>query len=128
MVTAPINQDIKVVYICHPFASDPHGNADRVRRICRWFASLGYLPLAPHIYLPQFLSEPAEREGAMGLCKRLVALADELLVFGDPTPGMQSEIEEAHRLGVPVVHVVSGPECKRPEVGCLGAVVEGGTT
>ena len=118
----------KVLFICHPFASDPQGNVDRVRQICRWFAQQGYLPLAPHIYLPQFHDEVTEREMAMDLCRRLIGLADELLVFGDPTPGMQSEIEEAHRLGVPVVHVVSGPECKRPEVGCLGAVVEGGTT
>ena len=122
-------EQIKVVYICHPFASDPLGNSDSVRKICRWFASQGgYLPLAPHLFLPQFLEEPAEREIAMDLCRRLIALTDELLVFGEPSPGMQVEIEEAHRLGVPVVHVVSGPECKRPEVGCLGAVVEEGLT
>ena len=42
-------EQIKVVYICHPFGSDPTGNAERVRRICRWFAQQGYLPLAPHI-------------------------------------------------------------------------------
>lgn len=119
---------IKVFYICHPLGSDPSGNAERVRRICRWFALQGYLPLAPHIYVPQFLAEPAERELAMDLCRRLIGLADELLVFGEPTTGMRSEIEEAHRIGVPVVHVVFGPECGRPEVGCLGAVMEEETT
>ena len=116
------------VYICHPFGSDPHGNSDRVRKICRWFAQQGYLPLAPHIYLPQFLDEATEREIAMDLCRRLIALADELLVFGEPTAGMLMEMEEARRLDVPVVHVVFGPQCGRPEVGCLGAVMEGGTT
>src|SRR5437879_427288 len=99
------------LYICHPFSSDPQRNVDRVRKICRWFARQGYLPLAPHIYLPQFLDETSEREVAMDLCRGLIALADELLVFGDPTPGMHLEIEEAARLGVPVVHVVFGPEC-----------------
>ena len=117
-----------VVYICHPFVSDPHRNADRVRKICRWFAQQGYLPLAPHIYLPQFLDEAIERETAMNLCRRLIALANELLVFGEPTEGMLMEMEEARRLGVPVVNVVFGPQCGRPEVGCLGAVMEGGTT
>jgi hypothetical protein len=83
--------------------------------------------LAPHIYLPQFLDEDAERQIAMDLCRRLIALADELLVFGEPTPGMQSEIEEAERIGVPVVHVLFGPECNRPESGCLGAILSEGT-
>ena len=113
-----------VVYICHPFSSDPRGNAERVRKICRWFAQQGYLPLAPHIYLPQFLVENTEREVAMNVCRRLIGLAEELLVFGDPTPGMQSEIEEAIRLGVAVVHVIWGPHCKRHAPECLGAVLE----
>ncbi len=118
----------KVLFICHPFASDPQGNVDRVRQICRWFAQQGYLPLAPHIYLPQFHDEVTEREMAMDLCRRLIGLADELLVFGDPTTGMKMEIEEAERLGVPVVHVVWGPQCNRPEVRCLGAVLGKETT
>lgn len=119
---------IKIVYICHPFGADPRGNAERVRKICRWFAQQGYLPLAPHIYLPQFLDELTERQIAMDLCRRLIALADELLVFGEPTAGMLMEMEEARRLEVPVVHVVFGPQCNRPESECLGAVMEGGTT
>ena len=113
------------VYICHPFSSDPKGNADRVRRICRWVAKQGYLPLAPHIYLPQFVNEVSEREVAMDFCRRLIGLADELLVFGEPTPGMQLEIEQAHRLGVAVVHVVWGPHCKQHNSECLGAALQG---
>src|SRR6266571_3927120 len=93
----PSSSPAKVFYICHPFGSDPTGNAERVRRICRWFAQQGYLPLAPHIYLPQFLDEVTEREMAMELCRRLIGLADELLVFGEPTSGMKMEIEEAER-------------------------------
>jgi|SRR6266566_4257463 len=119
---------IETVYICHPFGCDPHGNAERVRKISRWFAQQGYLPLAPHIYLAQFLDEATEREVAMALCRRLITLADELLVFGEPTEGMKVEIEEAERMGVPVVHVVWGPQCSRPETGCLGAVLDEGTT
>ena len=116
------------VYICHPFGSDPHGNAARVRRICRWFAQQGYLPLAPHIYLPQFLDVVTEREMALDLCRRLIALADELLVFGEPTAGMKIEIEVAERMGIAVVHVIWGPQCNRPESKCLGAVLGEETT
>ena len=122
--TATLREDHAVVYICHPFSSDPKGNADRVKKICRWFAKQGDLPLASHIYLPQFLYENTEREVAMDLCRRMISLVDELLVFGDLTPGMQLEIEEAHRLGVPVVHVVWGPHCKQHNSECLGAVLQ----
>lgn len=113
-----------IVYICHPFSSDPSANANRVQKICRWFTEQGYLPLAPHIYLPQFLEEGGERELAMRLCRRLIALADELLVFGEPTTRMKKEIEEAQRVGVPVVHVLWCPVCQRHAPECLGAVLQ----
>ena len=123
-----ITDTIKVVYISHPFGADPRGNAERVRKICRWLAKQGYLPLAPHIYFPQFLEEADEREVAMDFCRGMIGLADELLVFGEPTAGMKMEMEEAERIGVRVVHVVFGPQCSRPEVRCLGADIEEETT
>ncbi len=124
----PSPNPAKLVYICHPYSSQPEANAAVIRDLCRRCALDGHLPLAPQIYLPQFLDEVTERDVAMDLCRRLIGLADKLLVFGDPTRGMQSEIEEAHRLEVPVVHVVWGPQCSRPEAACLGAVLGEGST
>jgi hypothetical protein len=93
-----------IVYIAHPFADDSSGNAVRVRGIARPLAEEGLLPLAPHIYLPQFLSEATERDLALRLCLRLVALCDELRIRGpEITEGMRLEIAQAERLGIPVV-------------------------
>ena len=93
----------RVVYICHPFRSDWVANAVRVRDICRQFAHRRCLPLAPQIFLPHFLDEATERDRVMSLCLRLVALVDEVHVYGKPTKGMRLEIAEARRLGIPVV-------------------------
>ena len=39
----------------------------------------------------------------MQLCLSLVALADEVRVYGEPSKGMRLEIAEAERLGIPVM-------------------------
>ena len=95
---------VRTVYICHPYRGDPVGNRLRVAAHCRRLAHDGVLPLAPQLMLPAFLDERAERELAMGLCLRMVRLADEVLVCGAPTEGMQREIAEATRRGIRVRH------------------------
>jgi len=72
-------------------------------RIVRQLALEDHLPIAPQIYLSAFIEESTERQLALGLCFQLVALADEVRVYGEPTEGMLCEITEAHRLGIPVV-------------------------
>ena len=93
----------RVIYVCHPYRSDPTGNRRRVARICRRLVRSGHLPLAPQVYLSAFLDEATERAVAMRLCLRLVALADQVWVYGTPSEGMQIEIAESERLGIPVV-------------------------
>ena len=92
----------RLVYICHPFAGDPAGNAERVRRICEELKH-ECVPLAPHLLLPSYIEEATERDLALRHCLRLLAACDEVRVYGEPTAGMRLEIEEAKRLGVPVV-------------------------
>jgi hypothetical protein len=92
-----------VIFICHPFRFDRGRNEKAVRALARRLALQGYLPLAPQIYLPQFLDEAIERDLALRCCLRLVAVADELWVYGEPTEGMELEIAEARRVGIPVV-------------------------
>ena len=93
---------MKIAYICHPFRSDPAGNAERVRRICERLKG-SCVPLAPHLLLPAYFDEATERDMALRHCLRLVAACDEVRVYGKPTAGMQLEIAEARRLGVPLV-------------------------
>lgn len=94
---------LRVVFVSHPFALDPDGNRRRVAAIARRLVLEKQLPLAPQIYLPVFLDEATERELALRLCLRCVALSDEVRSYGEPTAGMRLEIAEARRLGIPVV-------------------------
>ena len=94
---------LKVAYICHAFGADAARNTDHVRSTCRRLAFEGFLPLAPQLWLPQFLDDAADRDRAMTFCLRLIALADEVHVYGEISEGMRLEIGEARRLGIPVV-------------------------
>ncbi|MFP2958470.1 exonuclease domain-containing protein [Myxococcus sp. 1LA] len=90
------------VYVCHPFASDPAGNIERVRAISQFLLDDGVLPIAPHLYLPQLVDEATGREQALALCLELLATCDEVRVFGElVTEGMERELREAKRLGIP---------------------------
>ena len=102
-MTGDATDEPRVIYICHPFASDPPRHQGTVRSICRRVVLEGHLPLAPQIMLPAFLEETGERDRALRLCLRLVALADEVRVYGVPTEGMRLEVAEARRLGIPVL-------------------------
>lgn len=91
------------IYVCHPYANDPAGNAVLVRGICRALVAEGRLPIAPHLYLPAFLDEATERELALELCLELVDLCDEVRAYGAViTPGMGREIAYARQRGIPV--------------------------
>ena len=92
----------KIVYVCHRFTGDPAGNVERVRRIAEALKH-ECVPLVPHLLLPAYVDELTERSLALTHCSRLVAAADEVRVFGEPTAGMAIEITEARRLGIPVV-------------------------
>jgi len=93
---------LRRVYVCHPFSADPDDNACKVRSICRSLIEGGGLPIAPQIYLPLFVDERTERELALSLCLELVAVCDELWVYGPVTNGMRREIRRAEALGIPV--------------------------
>jgi hypothetical protein len=96
------------VYICHPFSSNPRKNRSVVARLARRLALLDYLPIAPQICLPAFIDEATERDLALNLCLAMVALADQVRVYGEPTAGMRLEIAEARRLGIPVLDGETG--------------------
>jgi hypothetical protein len=99
---------VQTSFISHPFSSDPIGNGTAVKRIARQLVSDGRIPLAPQIYLPLFIDEATERNLALDLCLALVAMSDEVRVYGEPSEGMRREIAEARRLGIPVVDGETG--------------------
>ena len=94
-----------IVYICSPLSGDMDRNQEATRRYCRFAVDTGYIPIAPHIYFPQFMSENSPRERNLALFMDIVLLSKcaELWVFGDTiSRGMAMEIEKARRKGQPI--------------------------
>ena len=105
----------KKIFICSPYrptANEPpcrkaqlEANIQRAKTACRILATMGVLPLAPHLYFTQFLKDEdaQERNTGMKLGMRWLEDADELWVFGNTiSEGMAAEIEKAHELNKPV--------------------------
>ena len=96
----------KLVYICSPFRGDYDKNTDNAIAYSSAAFRLGYIPVTPHIYFPRFMSDgnAKERSMAMAAGLQLLAACSEVWVFGldHPSEGMQAEIAEAIRRGIPV--------------------------
>ena len=86
-------------YICSPYRDNPRVNVMRARHYCKFTVSKGRIPIAPHLYFPQFMSEEMERGKALSMNFELMRLCGEIWVFGDRiTEGMAAEIAHAGRL------------------------------
>ncbi len=75
---------MKKVFISHPFASDPEGNREKEKKICKYVLKQGHLPISP-LHLFKFIEEetPTLRENIMIVCKRLIDQCDEVWIFGN---------------------------------------------
>ena len=107
-----------IVYICSPLSGDMDRNQEAARTYCRFAVDNGYIPLAPHIYFPQFMNEHSVKERNLALFMDMVLLSKcaELWVFGDIiSKGMSMEIEKAKRKGQPIRYFTA--TCK--EVTCI---------
>ena len=97
-LTRVIRQN-RFAYICSPYRDNLRVNVMRARQYCKFAVSKGRIPIAPHLYFPQFMSEERERERVMQMNFELLKLCGELWVFGDKiTKGMEAEIAHAVRL------------------------------
>ena len=57
-----------LVYICSPYAGgDKEQNIANAQRYCRYAVDSGFLPLAPHLYFPQFMDESNKDERETGI-------------------------------------------------------------
>lgn len=86
-----------IVYICSPYKGDIEGNVDKARKYSRFAVDNGAIPIAPHLLLPQFMSEETERDLAMFMNMVLLGRCAEIWVFsnGAETEGMKMEISRA---------------------------------
>ncbi len=104
------------VYICSPFAGDTAGNTEKARRYCAFAANAGYIPYAPHLFFPQFMSDDIPDQRELGLFMGQVFLdgCREIWVFGDRvSAGMEREIARAKKRNIKIRYFTE--ECKEVE-------------
>lgn len=94
-----------LVYICSPFAGNRERNAGRARDYCRFAVSKNCIPIAPHLFFPQFMEEddPAQRELGIFFGLVLQSKCKEVWVFGRMiSKGMALEIQKAKERKLPI--------------------------
>lgn len=87
-----------IVYICSPYAGEVAANVENARRYSRFAVDAGYIPIAPHLLFPQFLSDDNPKERQLGLFfgNALMSKCSEVWVFGEYiSSGMETEIRRA---------------------------------
>ena len=87
-----------IVYICSPYAGDVTSNVENARKYSRFAVDAGYIPIAPHLLFPQFLSDnnPKERQLGLFFGNALMGKCSEVWVFGECiSSGMEAEIRRA---------------------------------
>ena len=113
---------LKKVFICSPFRpvgvtteqrdGDQKKNIALAEQACRYAVDKGYVPYAPHLYFPQFMSEddPVDREMGILMGLSWLARCDEVWVAGMRiSEGMSREISQAKEWGIPLKAYVPIP-------------------
>ncbi len=84
---------------------DLHHNLNLAQLACEYAVSKGYMPMAPHLFFPAFLSESdlAERKTGIQFGMEWLSECDELWIIGRRiSEGMKQEILAAADLGLPI--------------------------
>lgn len=96
---------MKLIYVASPYAGDIEKNVAFAKEASRFVMNSGHAFFAPHLLYPAILDDgvPEERALGMEMGTAVLSKCDELWVFGERvSAGMQAEIAEAQRLGIPV--------------------------
>ncbi len=107
-----------MVFICSPYAGDVEGNALRAREYCRFAVARNCIPIAPHLYFPQFLDEDDPGQRSLGISFGLVlqGRCREVWVFGARvSEGMAMEIEKAKERNIKLRYFTE--RCEEVEIG-----------
>ena len=102
-----------IVYICSPFTGDIGDNQRRAREYCRFAVRQGFIPIASHLFFPQFMDDddPEQRDLGLFMATVLLTKCHEVWVFGDRiSSGMAAEIAKAERRQMPVRYYTT--ECE----------------
>ena len=102
----------KKIYVASKYAGNVDANVKAAVGYCKYVISKNCIPIASHLLYPQMLddNDPDERELGLMFGLSLLAICDEVWCFGDisESEGVQQEIVEARRLGIPVHHIKEG--------------------
>ena len=99
---------MKLIYVASPYAGDIEKNVKFAKDAGRFVMSSGHAFFAPHLLYPAILDDDVPEERALGMEMGTAVLrkCDELWAFGERvSPGMEAEIAEATRLGIPVKRI-----------------------
>lgn len=99
---------MKLVYMASPYAGNIKHNTRMAIEYCRYAASGGVAPIAPHLLFPLFLqdSNSEERKKGIEMGLRFLASCDELWVFGARiSEGMGREFADAQRLSIKIRYI-----------------------
>ena len=92
---------IELVHICSAFSAPTDEGVIQNQHKAQFYSRVaveeGYLPIAPHLLLPQFMNEATEREHALRLSCILISKCHELWAIGEISPGMKVEIDYAQK-------------------------------
>jgi hypothetical protein len=94
------------VFICSPMKGDVEINLKLAKFAARVLIGSGYIPIAPHLYFPQFLDDSDQYERIKGIKMgvELMKECDRMWIIGTTiTNGMEYEINEAKKAKVPAI-------------------------
>lgn len=97
---------MKKIFICSPYRGDTENNLILARYWCKQAIEQEDLPIAPHLYFPQFLDDNDSDQRELGIRYGLSLLkqCDELWICGCTiTEGMSQEISCAVKLGIHII-------------------------
>ena len=104
-IEAAMKMPLPMIYICSSYRENPRVNVMRAREYCCFAVEKKYLPIAPHLYFPQFMAEDRMRSLAFRMNFQLMELCTELWVFGEEiSEGMKVEIAEAYKRRLRIRH------------------------
>ena len=88
------------IYVASKYAGDVERNTAFAVNCCRRVIDDGCMPIASHLLYPQMLDDnnPDEREMGLMFGLALLAVCDEVWVFGEVSAGVAREVAEAKRL------------------------------
>ena len=88
------------IYVASKYAGDVEKNTAFAVNCCRRVIDDGCMPIASHLLYPQMLDDnnPDEREMGLMFGLALLAVCDEIWVFGEVSSGVAREVAEAKRL------------------------------